>query len=99
VGSPANTSSWHQPKLRNLDGAVMVRFCALGFKFSLAGTVCSAFLIPLYLGGPGDAPMYSFNRYNLSNLRDPSGKQSERFWAVVVTAYFLTFIFGHLVLE
>eukprot|EP00931_Biecheleriopsis_adriatica_P054900 TRINITY_DN32350_c0_g1_i1.p1 TRINITY_DN32350_c0_g1~~TRINITY_DN32350_c0_g1_i1.p1 ORF type:complete len:1062 (+),score=197.31 TRINITY_DN32350_c0_g1_i1:128-3313(+) len=90
---------WHQPRLRSLDGAVMVRFCVLGFKFSLAGSLAAAGLVPLYMGGPGRASDESFNRFNLSNLQDPSGAKSSKFWVVVVVAYMLSFIFGHLMLE
>lgn len=68
----------------NLDALVFVRFCELGFKFSVGGCILDLVLIPMYATGQGEAP--GFNAYSLSNLSEGS----DRFWGVVVAAYILT---------
>eukprot|EP00928_Gymnodinium_smaydae_P027161 TRINITY_DN21089_c0_g1_i1.p1 TRINITY_DN21089_c0_g1~~TRINITY_DN21089_c0_g1_i1.p1 ORF type:complete len:766 (+),score=143.82 TRINITY_DN21089_c0_g1_i1:59-2356(+) len=79
----------------DLDGAVLVRFCVLGFKFSVVGTLVSCVLLPMYADGNGDAP--GFNKYSLSNLSHHH-ENGQKFWIAVVAAYALTGVFAHLAL-
>ena len=65
----------------HLDAQVLVRFCQLGLKFSLLGTVLSVILIPMYGTGPGHAE--GFNALSLSNLKVGG---SVRFWCVILAA-------------
>ena len=76
------------------DAQILVRFCELGLKFSLLGTVLSLVLLPMYATGPGQAG--GFNVFCLSNLKVHG---SIRFWCVILAAYLLTSAFGYLVLS
>jgi len=84
----------YRSEVRNLDGAIMVRFCFLGFKFSAFGSVVGVGLIPLYAWGDGGAR--GFNKYNLSNL-SRGHYHGDYFWVVVLAAYLLTAAFLHFV--
>lgn len=99
---PRQTSS-ESPRTRilSIDGAVMVRFCILGFKYSLVGSIMALVLIPWYERAERDREGESsfflgdFSRFNLSHL----SSHKDRFWLVVVVAYLLTATFLHLALE
>jgi len=75
------------------DAEVLVRFCRLGFKFSLLGSLLDVVLLPMFYSGAGGAK--EFNRFSLSNLR--SG--SPRFWGVILAAYVLTSGLAYLLLS
>jgi len=83
-------------RLNNLDGAVMVRFCILGFKFSLVASICAAGLLPWYYDGGTEEfenPNANFTKFNLANLKDSPNKH--RFWPSVGCAYFLFWVWVH----
>jgi len=85
-------------RLNNLDGAIMVRFCVLGFKISMFGSLLAGFLLPWYYrAGGGDGSGHKpdqFTEFNLANLQ---GKECvDKFWPAVLCAYLLTLSFVHL---
>lgn len=91
-------------RLNNLDGAVMVRYCILGFKFSTAASVVACFLMPWYHQFECDIHTHleCLNTgkgyyYNLSQLQNLMG--TERMWSgflpAVVSAYCLVLLFVH----
>lgn len=89
-------AAWHDrrsPGSLEPDGTVLVRFCELGFKFCLFGTMLDVVLLPMYYTGHGNAK--GFNCLSLSNLTLGG---SNRFWGVVVAAYVLTATFAHFVI-
>eukprot|EP00929_Paragymnodinium_shiwhaense_P101172 TRINITY_DN64043_c0_g1_i1.p1 TRINITY_DN64043_c0_g1~~TRINITY_DN64043_c0_g1_i1.p1 ORF type:complete len:780 (-),score=118.01 TRINITY_DN64043_c0_g1_i1:136-2475(-) len=84
-----------EPKKReadiDVDGLALVRFCKLGFRFSLAGSLLACVLIPAY-SCLGKSKAQGFNEYGLANLE--AGNPA--FWLVVVASYALTAVFAHL---
>jgi len=83
----------HQPKRLTPDAAVVIRFCELGLKFSICGSILDIVLLPMYYTGSAEAE--GFNSLSLSNLQD----KSARYWGVVAAAYILTAVFSHLLLS
>jgi len=72
----------------DLDSAMVVRFCILGFKFSSVGTLLACGLLPLYAAGNVGAQ--GLNILSLPNMRD-----TDRLWVVVAAAYVLVGLFFH----
>lgn len=102
-------------RLNNLDAAVMVRFCILGFKFSFAASLVACFLLPWYSSAPAhcggelntsegqcNTQVLVFKQFNLANLAHPdlTTEQVEaKFWPAVAAAWILTLIFVHFSME
>mmetsp|Transcript_24261 Transcript_24261/g.68829 ORF Transcript_24261/g.68829 Transcript_24261/m.68829 type:complete len:1095 (-) Transcript_24261:91-3375(-) len=92
-------------RLNNLDGAVMVRYCILGFKFSTAASLVACFLMPWYHQFECDIHTHfeclttgqGYSYYNLSQLQNLM--DTERMWSgflpAIVCAYFLVLLFVH----
>jgi len=75
------------------DCQVLIRFCELGFTFSLFGTLLDFVLLPVYATGHGGES--GFDKISLSNLKQQD-KESLRFWVVVVGSYLLFAVLAHL---
>lgn len=72
----------------SIDGMVLVRFCRLGLKCSLFGTVIGFALVPVYATGHNDAN--GFLQYTISNLESEMEADEPRFFSTVLAAYLIS---------
>lgn len=72
----------------SIDGWVMIRFCRVGFRYSVLGTAIGCVLVPMYAEGDRLEKSH-FQRYTISNLDD----QEWKVWFIVASTYVLTICF------
>lgn len=82
------TTSWSHRKDLSVDGAVMVRFCILGFKFSIAGCVPCPLLMWLYSRDDLSGDPDNFSKFILSRREGET-----KLWTVIAVAYYMVFVF------
>eukprot|EP00931_Biecheleriopsis_adriatica_P033948 TRINITY_DN19665_c0_g1_i1.p1 TRINITY_DN19665_c0_g1~~TRINITY_DN19665_c0_g1_i1.p1 ORF type:complete len:824 (+),score=133.08 TRINITY_DN19665_c0_g1_i1:236-2473(+) len=84
----------HARRPISLDGQVIIRFCILGLKFCLFGSVMASILTPVYVASAGGQK--SFLQFTASNLDYNLEGRHWKAWLFVGASYLFVFVFCQL---